>query len=125
MDHGKFAALDSPDKLKDVLGGDIVSLEIEGDPAPLEEGFKSLAWVKTVKRHDDVFSLTMEHGERRIPELIQVAQRGGSSVSCVHLRKPSLEDVFLYYTGRTIRDVEAGRSERNRAVMMAHGRRLR
>ncbi len=125
MNHGKFAALDPPGKLKDVLGGDVVSLEIEGDPGPLERGFKSLPWVKTIKQHDLVFSLTMEQGERRIPELIQVAQEAGAAVNCVHLRKPSLEDVFLHFTGRTIRDEEAGRAERNRAAMMAHGRRMR
>ena len=45
------------------------------------------------------------------------------TVSCVHLRKPSLEDVFLHFTGRTIREQEASQSERNRAMMMGHGRR--
>jgi ABC-2 type transport system ATP-binding protein len=123
MDHGKFVALDPPEKLKDLLGGDVVSLEIEGDPAPLEGGFRALGWVTTVKRHDPVFSLTMEHGERRIPELIQAVQKAGAAVKCVNLHKPSLEDVFLHFTGRTIRDEEAGRAERNRAAMMAHGRR--
>jgi len=123
MDHGKFVALDRPEKLKDLLGGDVVSLEVEGDPAPLEGGFKGLAWIKTVDRHDHVFNLTMEHGERRIPELIRSAQKAGATVNCVHLHKPSLEDVFLHFTGRTIREEKAGALERNRAAMMAHRRR--
>jgi ABC-2 type transport system ATP-binding protein len=65
----------------------------------------------------------MERGERRIPELVMLAQQKGAAVNCVNLRKPSLEDVFLHFTGRTIREQEANQSERNRAVMMAHGRR--
>jgi ABC-2 type transport system ATP-binding protein len=67
----------------------------------------------------------MERGERRIAELIVMAQQFGVVVNCVNLRKPSLEDVFLHFTGRTIREQEANLSERNRAVMMGHMRRSR
>jgi ABC-2 type transport system ATP-binding protein len=121
MDHGTFAALDAPEKLKDVLGGDVVSLEVEGDAVGLEAKFRVLDWIRNVALHDGVFSLTMERGERRIPELISLAQGAGIAVECVHLRKPSLEDVFLHFTGKTIRESEASQGERNRAMMRAHG----
>ncbi len=126
MDHGKFVALDTPSRLKDVLGGDVVSLEIageEGAAAALEAALKALDWIKKFQRHDGVLSLTMEKGERRIPELINFAQDHGVTVDCVHLRKPSLEDVFLHFTGRTIREQEANVGERARGRMMGHGRR--
>jgi ABC-2 type transport system ATP-binding protein len=123
MDHGKFVALDTPSRLKDTLGGDVVSLELEGDTAAFLDALSREDWVKRSKFHEDVLSLTMEKGERRIPELVMLAQQKGVAVSCVNLRKPSLEDVFLHFTGRTIREQEANQSERNRAVMMAHGRR--
>jgi ABC-2 type transport system ATP-binding protein len=120
MDHGTFAAIDTPEKLKDLLGGDVVSLEVAGPSGPLEAELRSMDWVRSVKLHEDVFSLTMEKGERRIPELIGLAQKAGVAVTCVHLRKPSLEDVFLHFTGKTIRESEASQSERNRAMMRAH-----
>lgn len=123
MDHGRFVAMDAPSRLKDVLGGDVVSLEIEGDAAAFAAAIRSFDWIRTSKIVDDVFALTMERAERRIPELIQTAQAAGVAVRCVHLRKPSLEDVFLHYTGRTIRDEDAGTNERNRAMMRGHGRR--
>ena len=123
MDHGKFVALDTPSRLKDTLGGDVVSLELEGDTAAFLGALGHEDWIKRSKFHDDVLSLTMEKGERRIPELVMLAQQKGAAVNCVNLRKPSLEDVFLHFTGRTIREQEANQSERNRAVMMAHGRR--
>jgi len=123
MDHGKFVALDTPSKLKDLLGGDVVSLETEGDSGPLMSEIKALDWIKKVNLMDGVVSLTMEKGERRIPELVTLAQQAGVTITCVHLRKPSLEDVFLYFTGRTIRDREANLGERNRAMMMGHRRR--
>ncbi|TET25058.1 MAG: ATP-binding cassette domain-containing protein, partial [Candidatus Aminicenantes bacterium] len=124
MDNGKFVASDSPEKLKDILGGDVVSMEIEGDPESLMGQLKSLEWIETSTKHGEVLSLTMEKGERRIPQLINVAQKIGVNVTCVHLRKPSLEDVFLHFTGRTIREQEASQSERNRAMIRARmGRR--
>ena len=126
MDHGKFVALDTPARLKDVLGGDVVTLELEGEPGPtaaFEAALQGLDWIKKLKHRDDALSLTMEKGERRIPELVNLAQDHGVTVGCVNLRKPSLEDVFLHFTGRTIREQEANLGERNRTMMMGHGRR--
>ncbi len=120
MDHGRFAAQDTPARLKDLLGGDVVSLEVEGDAGPLEAEFRALPWINKVKLHEGVFSLTMERGERRIPELVSLAQKAGAVASCVSLRKPSLEDVFLNFTGKTIREQEASQAERNRAGMRGH-----
>jgi ABC-2 type transport system ATP-binding protein len=120
MDRGTFAALDTPEKLKDVLGGDVVSLEVEGNIGALEAEFRTLDWIKKAKLHEGIFSLTMERGDRRIPELVSVAQKAGVAVNSVNLRKPSLEDVFLYFTGKTIREHEASQADRNRAMMMVH-----
>jgi ABC-2 type transport system ATP-binding protein len=123
MDHGQFAALDTPARLKDTLGGDVVSLELEGDAAAFLDELGREAWITRSVLHDGVLSLTMEKGERRIPDLVMRARQRGLTISCVHLRKPSLEDVFLQFTGRTIREQEATLSERNRGLMFGPGRR--
>ena len=117
MDYGKFVALDSPSKLKDILGGDVITLEVEGQLAELIETMENLEWIKTLTQHNSHLSLTLETGERRIPELINMANKKDVKVTCVHLRKPSLEDVFLHFTGRTMRQEEASHAERNRAMM--------
>jgi ABC-2 type transport system ATP-binding protein len=122
MDHGRFVALDSPARLKDILGGDVVSLEVEGSAGDLLAEMGKLEWVKTANRHDGVLTMTMERGERRIPELVTFAQARGVVVRSVDLHKPSLEDVFLHFTGSTIREREAGAGDRNR-MMMGRGRR--
>ena len=120
MDHGQFAALNTPARLKDLLGGDVVSLELEGDTASFLEALGREAWIKRTRVREDVLSLTMDTGERRIPELVVMAQEHGVSVRCVNLHKPSLEDVFLHFTGRSIREHEAGQSERAREIMKRH-----
>lgn len=125
MDHGKFVALDTPAKLKDILGGDVVTLEVEENIDSLIIQMESLDWVKTLTKHDHNLSLTMEKGERRIPGIISLANKNGVNVTSVHLRKPSLEDVFLHFTGRTMREQEASQAERKRGMMrgrMGHRR---
>ena len=126
IDYGKIVAMDSPSKLKDILGGDVVSLEIEGRSDALLSHLRELDWIKTMASHNNNLSLTMEKGERRIPELINMARKDGVDVVCVHLRKPSLEDVFLHYTGRVIREQELSQNERKREMLRRRmGRRRR
>jgi len=120
MDRGKFVACDTSPRLKDILGGDVVSLEVGSGLEPFRAALLGLDWIKQVRVHDGVLHLTMDRGERRIPELIALAQGSGAAVTCVHLRKPSLEDVFLHFTGRTIREVDAD-AERTRTRMSPHG----
>jgi len=117
MDHGRFVALDTPARLKDILGGDVVSLEVEGAAVDLLAEMRKLEWVKTANQYDGVLTMTMERGERRIPELVTLAQTRGAAVRSVNLHKPSLEDVFLHFTGSTIRDREASIGDRNRMMM--------
>jgi ABC-2 type transport system ATP-binding protein len=121
MDHGRFVALDTPAALKDILGGDIVSLEVADGAGALLGEFQSLDWVRKASRHEDVLHLTMERGERRIPELVAFAQGRGVVVSSVHLHKPSLEDVFLHFTGKTIREEDATADDKRRRRFRGHG----
>jgi ABC-2 type transport system ATP-binding protein len=117
MDHGKIVALDTPEKLKHSLGGDVVCLEVK-DGARLEKTFKRMKWVKSVKKRNGSICLTMEHGEKRIPEIIVTAQKAGIKVSSVNLHEPSLEDVFIHYTGKSIRDQEGEGNDRMRFMRM-------
>jgi len=125
MDNGRYAAMDTPERLKEILGGDVVSLELREESAALSDRFLASEWIKTVRSCGAELHLTMERGERRIPEIIAAAQAAGVEVVRVNLHKPSLEDVFLHYTGRRIREESAGRAERNRAMMRGHMRRKR
>jgi ABC-2 type transport system ATP-binding protein len=73
--------------------------------------FRKLDEVKDMVRHENKVSLMVEHGERRIPTFMSFAQKHGIGIQSVELHKPSLEDVFLKFTGATLRDRESGESE--------------
>ena len=113
IDHGKIITMDTPKNLKDKLGGDVITFEVEERVEELMNAIRKLRFVKSVKKHDGKLTVTVGQGEKRIPELIGISQKMGINIKSVSLHKPSLEDVFLHFTGKTIRESEASRKERN------------
>ncbi len=103
IDHGKIVALDRSETLKNSLGGDIIIIE-SSDTARLETAFKTLPYAVGIKSLDGKITLKVSNGERKIPELLEVARKEGVEVKAVSLHKPTLDDVFLHYTGRAIRE---------------------
>lgn len=118
IDRGKIVAIDNPDNLKNMVGGDVVSIEIEGDTKNYLEKLKELKWIKSLMVQNGILRMTLEMGERKIPSLINLAEKSGVRVNSVNLRKPSLEDVFLFFTGREMRD-EEGENERREWTIRA------
>ena len=104
IDRGRIAVLDTPEKLKEALGGDAITLSVDGDAEPLLKALAGLPWVKQAGVASGAITLTVEQGERHIPALIAAAGSAGVAVTAVNLRKPSLEDVFIQVTGRSIRE---------------------
>jgi ABC-2 type transport system ATP-binding protein len=117
IDRGRIVAMGSPSGLKDVLGGDVITLELDGDGGELLPFLRGIPWVKAAKGHDGEVSVTVEMGERRVPELVSIAHDHGIHVNSVLLRKPSLEDVFLHFTGRTIREREVSAVESRKELI--------
>lgn len=100
IDHGKIVAMDSPAELKNKIGGDLVRLKIK-NPANLK-GVKKLKYVKKIKREGDFIVLTVVNSGVHLQEILKVIGK----VEAVELRPPTLNDVFLHYTGRGIRETE-------------------
>jgi len=114
IDFGKIAALDTPQNLKNILGGDVISIEAVPQKAAFEI-FKKLPWVKRIKQYSNFINLNVERGENKIPLLMKIDPKEEAfKVKTVNLRKPTLEDVFLHFTGKTIRETEASQSEKNK-----------
>jgi ABC-2 type transport system ATP-binding protein len=125
IDFGKIVTLDTPQNLKNVLGGDVISIEL----SPAEKGFevfRRFPWVKKISQHDGVINLSVERGEEKIPLLIKTEQQeAGFEIKSVNLRKPTLEDVFLHFTGKTIREKEVSQNERNKEKLRIRRRMMR
>nr|WP_290669067.1 ATP-binding cassette domain-containing protein [Ardenticatena sp.] len=101
MDHGKIVALDTPDGLKRQVGGDVITVrtpDMERDADRIEQQFG----VK-VQRYKDELRFEVENGETFIPRFVREFP---GTITAISLRRPTLDDVFLKLTGRTIRDAE-------------------
>jgi ABC-2 type transport system ATP-binding protein len=115
IDHGHIVATGTPSELKDRLGGDVVTVRPIGDPAVLEPTFRSLPGVTSVTLQDGTLRLHCPSGEALIPKVVGAATGLGIPLASVSLRRPSLDEVFLEFTGREYREDE-GPSATDRAV---------
>jgi len=120
IDYGKIVALDTPENLKNILGGDVISIEVD-NPENAKKIFEKLPWVKKLNQENGIFYLQVEKGEEKIPLLIRIDEKeAGFKIKSINLRKPTLEDVFLHFTGRTIREREASPNEKLREKAKRH-----
>ena len=101
IDHGNIVVLDTPERLKRGLGGDIIKL---CSKSPNLSALGELPYIKMVEVSGDTVSLTVEDAGSHIQEILGVIGK----VDKVELRPPTLSDVFLKYTGREYREQEGG-----------------
>lgn len=113
IDKGEIISLDSPEKMKSEMGGDVITLSM-GNHDGFSELLDGKKWIEKINREDGDLHLTVKNGGNVIPRLMKLAQENGFEVDSVNLRKPTLEDVFINLTGKSIRDEEAGGGERMR-----------
>ncbi|MGB9914084.1 MAG: ATP-binding cassette domain-containing protein [Candidatus Bathyarchaeales archaeon] len=105
IDHGRIVVIGTPDELKENLGGDIITLSIKQD-ADITNLVKKVERVKEVKKDDGMYLIKSENGEVTAPLIIEALRKEGYVVTKLSLSKPTLNEVYLQYTGRSIRDAE-------------------
>jgi ABC-2 type transport system ATP-binding protein len=111
IDQGKIIAIDTPKKLKEAIGNVLISLQIADDGeerAGFMEALKGISWVKSVRETGNSILLSVERGEGRVVDLVDFADKHGITMTSVDEHEPSLEDVFVHFTGETIREAEGG-----------------
>jgi len=112
IDHGRIVALDSPEVLKESLGGDIVELRVNGGPLDkLPEIFRGLSTVRDVKSVESGFRLKVVNGEETAPVILDVVRSQNLKVTRISISKPTLDEVYLERTGRSMREEEGNRED--------------
>ena len=115
IDHGQIVARGSPESLKSEVGGDVVQIVLNGsDDGPddaLNERAEGLVrqqpYVDAVNRADGGIATTVKNGSAAVPELVSLLHDNRVPVASITVARPTLDDVFLKHTGRTIRAEEA------------------
>ncbi|MEM3952358.1 MAG: ATP-binding cassette domain-containing protein, partial [Nitrososphaerota archaeon] len=123
IDHGKIIVTGTPSELKNSVGSDVIELTLR-EIEDVSERLLRIEYVKNVVRKENVYVIQVEDGEVAVPVIIEVLKNHGYGVVKLSLRKPSLDEVYLMYTGRSMRDIEESReSAIVQRIMMRRARR--
>jgi ABC-2 type transport system ATP-binding protein len=105
IDHGKLVALDAPLKLKaSIPGTTILEVSFSRIPEGWVETLQNLPDAQSVKAADHVFRIGSNNGPRTTVELVEAARRAQIEITSLSVQTTTLDDVFMHYTGRQLRD---------------------
>jgi len=106
VDHGKLVALDTPVALKaSVPGSNVIEVQFDKTPADWEERLPKLHDVTSVKHEGaNMYRILTGDGSRTTTELVELAVHAGVKVKSLSVQNTTLDDVFVHYTGRQLRD---------------------
>ena len=105
IDQGQIVAEDSPEGLKRKIAGDVVLLGLDnGHVIAAQELFSTQSFIREIKQEPEALRLLVDEGEQALPAILQLVHERGLPIRTVALNRPSLDDVFLRQTGRSLRD---------------------
>jgi ABC-2 type transport system ATP-binding protein len=104
VDHGQIIATGKPWELKNALGQDIIYLETSDNQGAsnILEGLDTVRGVRDKSK--GIIVMVNVDGTHLLPEIMEKLQKRGIKIRVVNLKKPSMDDVFVHYTGRELRD---------------------
>src|SRR5699024_10336328 len=100
MDHGEMISIDTPKRVKQQLGGDIIEITKSDNEAAMKEIKENFNDVELAIK-DDVIYCKVRNSDEFVSDFIKTLQ---TPMTGLDIRKPTLNDVFLSFTGREIRD---------------------
>jgi ABC-2 type transport system ATP-binding protein len=104
IDHGTIVAEGTPDTLKREVAGDVVRLGVNGNGEKAAALLGGQPYVRQLEPGDDGLRLYVDTGATAIPQILRTLDGAGVELASVELHRPSLDDVFLTKTGRSLRE---------------------
>jgi ABC-2 type transport system ATP-binding protein len=106
IDHGKIQTIDTPQTLKNALGAGIITLSIDSHSAKLQlvSEIRQIEFVKEVSESEDRITVFSSKGAEVAPMIFSLSSKLGITIKSISITQPTLDDVFLSYTGRDLRD---------------------
>jgi len=123
IDRGKIVKLDTPEALKESLGGDILTVSTKEEDKDVSGVLSKIPRVKEVRKQDSTYRVKVEKGEETAPMILSALMKEGVTITKLSLSKPTLDEVYLEYTGKTMREEEGSQeSFRSRRMTMRRAR---
>jgi ABC-2 type transport system ATP-binding protein len=111
IDHGHIVRIGTPAELKASIGGDVIVIGVVEKTPDISSAVAQIKLVKDVKKNDGVYRIKAERGEEATPEIIDLIRSRGLHVTKIELTKPTLDEAYLEYTGRSMREEETNRQQ--------------
>ena len=110
IDQGEVLIEDTPSNLKQKLGGDIIEISVDNH-VKAKELISELDYVEKIDVVEEKLRIKAEKGDEVLPLLLEICKVNSIKVKTVSLSRPSLDEVFLEYTGKSMRDTGTGFSD--------------
>ncbi len=109
IDHGRIVVEGTSDELKQAVAGDVVTIGVNGSGARVLNLVVALPYVREATHDEEsgLVRLVVDRGEQAVPMLLRLLDSAGFAPTSIALNKPSLDDVFLRQTGRSLREEPA------------------
>jgi len=107
IDHGKIVAEGSPAELKREIAGDVLTIGVNGQCDRVVALMREQPFVREAGIEDGLVRLYVDKGEEAVPQVLRLLDSNGVAPSTMNLHRPSLDDVFLKKTGRSLRETAA------------------
>jgi ABC-2 type transport system ATP-binding protein len=103
VDRGQIVVLDTPESLKEKLGGETITVKSQNNPLYVEK-IKEAGIAKSVVIAGDEVKVTVDSAHTILPSIVNIAALNHIFIESISLQEPQLDDVFLHYTGRALRE---------------------
>jgi ABC-2 type transport system ATP-binding protein len=107
IDHGQIVAQGTADELKREIAGDVITIGVDGAVERVLQAVRDQPFVREASHENDLVRLYVDQGDIAVPNLIRVLDGAGLRAQSLTLTRPSLDDVFLRQTGRSLREEPA------------------
>jgi len=107
IDYGKIVAEGTPEELKRAVAGDVVTLSVAGEQQRAFDLIREQPFVREAKLENGSVHLYVDRGEVAMPAILRLLDGAQMQLMTVELHRPSLDDVFLRQTGRSLRETAA------------------
>ncbi|MEQ1573760.1 MAG: ATP-binding cassette domain-containing protein [Vicinamibacterales bacterium] len=122
VDHGQLVALDAPVKLKaSIPGKNILEVSFSEAPPDWKVRVDAMPHVESVEATDNIFRIASDNGPATTLALMAAAQAAGVTVHSLSVQSTTLDDVFVHYTGRALRDAVQEASVTDSPLMLRRG----
>jgi ABC-2 type transport system ATP-binding protein len=114
IDHGHIIKTGSPEELKESVGGDVIVVSVKESEPDISSDIAQIKLVTSVRKNDSTYRIKAELGEEASPQITDLIRSKGLHVTKVSLTKPTLDEAYLEFTGRSLREEEVDKLQMSR-----------